>query len=418
MSPPETRRVVVSAVCLAIAAAAWAVWIVAPVLDAPGYDLSAIIVGAKLVADGNVADLYAHHAVFYNLADGESFMRAARELGFTGGAPTAFVHAPLVAWLAQPLTHMHFPTLVAVWAVLSALAFAGCLWLSLDVFAPEWKSLGALAALMIAMLPFEPLRYAMWLAQTTPFIVAMILGALALVRRDKLVLAGLLMAIPAFIKLTPLVFVLVWAWQRRWRALAGLVAGLAVLSLVSVATLGWSTNVTYWHRVAEIGNIALVAFNNHSLSAFLMRFELPHANLEEWTMYRPTAPIRAAVLVLAALLVAIPAWSLAKNRTSPLVDGFALLLTLLVPSISWTHYFFLLVPIALLAASHAASKRDRAIALAGSTVAMLSCMRPIAPMGSDFATHRGLVIVGPTIAALIMTAVLAFVAVRVRTLRG
>jgi hypothetical protein len=399
------------------AAVAWAVWLVAPNFDAEGYDLSAMVVGAQLVANGDVDQLYAHHPVQYNLADSDAFQHAAHMTGFTGGAPTAFVHAPLVAWLARPLAHTSFANVVHVWLVLSALALAGALWASLDAFAPRIRTLPVLAALMLAMVPFEPVRYSFWLAQTTPFVVLFLLGSLALVRRERLVVAGLIMSVPAFIKLTPLVFVVVWAWQRRWRALAGLGAGLAALAVLSVSTMGIACHVAYVRRVAQIGRIALVSFNNHSLSAFLTRFSVPHDEIDRFTMFHPSLPVRLAVMALAAALVAVPAWTLRDRRTDPLVDGFAILITLLVPSLSWTHYFVLLVPLSLVAFASAETARTRAVAVLGSAVAFLLCVRPIAPDESRFVDHRGLVIVGPTIAAAILFVVLSSLAVRLRPRR-
>lgn len=383
--------------------------------DAPGYDLSALLVGAKLVADGHASQLYAHDPVQYNLANGEAFERAAHALGFTGGAPTAFVHPPLVAWLAQPLTRAPFATVVHVWLVLSAFALAAALWLSLDVFAPRWRNAPTLAALMFAMLAFEPARYSFWLAQTTPWIMLAVVGALALERRDKLLLAGLVMSLAAFVKLTPLVFALIWLWQGKRRALAGLGAGLGGLSVVSVATMGIDANVTFVHRVGEIGRISLVAFNNHSIGAFVMRFFVPHEEIERFTMFRTAVVARVAVVLVAAVLVLVPVWSLRGRRNDPLVHGFALLVILLVPNIAWTHYFVLLVPVGMLALARTETPRARALVGAACAFAYALCARPIAPDESQFPTHRGLVIVGPTLAAAVMAIVLSSLAFRARS---
>ncbi len=404
-------------VALGTACVAWVAALIAPQHDSPGYDLSALVVGAKLVADGDKAQLYAHHAIFYNLADSPAFLDAARALGFTGTVPTAFVQAPLVAFVAQPLTHVSFPVLLQAWNVFSAAALAWGLWLALEAYAPRLRTHPVMALLMLAMLPFEPVRYMFWLGQTTPMIFAAVLGAIVLLRRGRPLSAGLLMALPAFVKLTPLVFGLVWLWQKRWRALAGLSGGVATLATASIATMGWACNVTYVHRVREIGRIVLVAYNNHSIGALLTRPFVSHDELDKFTMFTPTPAVRAAVVLCALALVATPAWLLRARRRDPLAEAFALLLTLLVPSISWTHYFVLLVPLALLAVHRATdlAPRARTAVLALTGAAMLVCMRPFAPDESAFASAHGLLIVGPTLAGIVVAGVLTFLAVRTRT---
>lgn len=389
----------------------WALAFVVPNWNEPGYDLSGIAIGAKLAEEGRTDVLYSHNDVFYNLADSSEFMRVAGELGVPK-IPTAFVHAPLVAALARPLVWVPFPIAFRAWTVLSALALALALAMALRAFAPSVRGTFALGVLMLAMLPFEPALYSFWLGQTTPFIVLMVLGALVLLRGDQEMLAGALMAVPAFIKLTPLVFIPLWAWQRRWRALAGMGVGMVGLAALSVALLGARCHVAYVERVAEIGRIALVAHNNQTLSALLTRPGFPSEELDMWRMVQPSLAARTAVPVLGLFMAAWPVWALRRDRRSPVLEGVALLATLLLPSIAWTHYYVLLVPVALVAVEHAmreGTRGPRWPAYVAVSLVVL-CMRPLAPDGADFQHARGLVLVGPTLAALGLTALMCYLA--------
>lgn len=398
----ELRWLRIALIVLAIIS--WIVGLILPNYDEPSYDLSALLVGAKLVADGNAAHLYAHHAVFYNIADDPEFMRAANELGFTGTVPTAFVQAPLIAWVAQPLTHLWYPSVAHGWLLVSAVAMVAAVYLALDAYAPRYKS--ALPALCILLVAFEPVRYNFWLGQTTPFIFLAMMGSIALVRRQRMLEAGLLMALPAFVKLTPLIFGVVWLWQKRWRAFVGLCVGVAALAMVSVITMGISANLSYLHRVSEIGRIALVAFNNHSLSALLTRPGIDPDELHKFTMFTPSPTTRIIVASAALAIIAIPGCLLRRHRTDDLVEGFALLFGLLIPSISWTHYFVLVVPLVLLVIA-----RRRRVATVGAILFALPCFRPIAPDGSSFLQHPGLCMVGPTVAALGLLGSLVYLSV-------
>lgn len=396
---------------LALGVIGWVLTFIVPTwTDTPyAYDLSGIAIGARLVQEGRTDVLYSHNDVFFNVADSPEFTRVAGEIGVPK-VPTAFVHAPLVAVLARPLAWAPLPVAYRVWTVLSAIALAVALWMALRAFAPSVRGMFALGVLMLLMLPFEPARYAFWLGQTTPFIVLMVLGAFVLLRRDREVLAGALMAVPAFIKLTPLVFVPLWAWQRRWRALAGMGAGLVLLAALSVALLGVRCHVAYVERVAEIGRIALVSHNNQTLSALLTRPGYSSEELDMWRMVRPSLAARVAVPVLALVMVAWPAWWLRRERRSPLLEAFALLATLLLPNIAWTHYYLLIVPVALVAVEHVASSNGPRWPAFAALLSLVLCMRPFAPDGSNFQHSRGWVLVGPTLAALGLTALMCYMA--------
>jgi alpha-1,2-mannosyltransferase len=261
---------------------------------------------------------------------------------------------------------------------------------------------------MLAVVPFEPVRYALWLGQTTPFVFVSLVGAIALVRRGRLLEGGLVLALPAYLKLTPLVFVLLWAWQRRWRAVLGLAIGLSVLCTLSIAATGLGAHVAFVHRIADIGRITLVSFNNHSLGALLTRPTVPHDEVYRFLMLPPTPLARVATTAVACALAAAPVLMLRDDRRSPLGDCFAFLLMLLVPGISWTHYFVLLVPCAAAARS---SPEGGRFARASAVALLLTCTRPILGDNAHLDLHHGLILAGPTLGALgfaLLALVLAF----------
>jgi hypothetical protein len=387
------------------AVVAWAKFLVGPAWHAPGYDLSALLVGARVVAEGDGAALYAHNPVFYNLADGPEFLRAARELGFAGDAPTAFVHSPLVAYAARPLTQWPFARVVSTWVVVSAFAMVASLALTLRAYAPRCRVSVALPLVMLGLVPFEPVRYALWLGQTTPLVFLCLVGAVALVRSGRPLSGGLVLALAAYLKLTPLVFVVLWAWQRRWRAVLGLGAGFGFLCVLSFASMGPALHVAFAHRIADIARITLVSFNNHSIGAFLTRPTVAHDEVYRFLMLPPTPLARIATVGVACGLAVAPALLLRDDRHSPLGECCAFLFMLLVPSISWTHYFVLLLPCA--AAAWSSSERGR-FARPLAAALLCTCMRPIIGDNAHLDRDHGLMLAGPTLGALGF-ALLAFV---------
>jgi hypothetical protein len=392
---------------LACVVAVWCVRSARAFWESPGYDLSALVVGARVLHDGGRAHLYDHNDRYYNIADTPVFEQAAHELGFVGYAPTAFVHPPLLAAMAEPLAAAPFRLTVRAWLVASLAATVAGIWLAFRTWAPRWARPWPLALAFAALAWFEPVRYALWLGQTTPFVFLDLVLALWLVRRKRHVAAGALLSLAVFLKLTPLALVAAWAWQRRTRALAGVGAGLGVLTALSVALTGVGPNLAYARRVAEISGIALVTFNNHSLSALLTRYTFREPDLSTFVMLTPPLWVRATVVAAGVAFVVLAVALTRRRRDAALLDALSILAMLLLPSIAWTHYFVFLLPVALVACTRAPSGTPRVAVAVVSGLLLALCARPWITDQTDFdPLHRGN-IAGPSYAALGMLLLVA-----------
>src|SRR5262249_39726471 len=159
--------------------------------------------------------------------------------------------------------------------------------------------------------------------QTTPFVLLCLVGAVALVRSGRPLAGGLVLALAAYLKLTPLVFLGLWAWQRRWRAVVGLTIGFGFLCVLSVAAMGLGSHVAFVHRIADIARITLVSFNNHSVSALSTRPTVAHDEIYRFLMLPPTPLARFATIGVACALTVAPALILRDDRQSVLGECFA-----------------------------------------------------------------------------------------------
>jgi hypothetical protein len=125
-----------------------------------------------------------------------------------------------------------------------------------------------------------------------------------------------------------------------------------------------------------------------------------------------TPLLRAAVALGGIGVVAGAAWALRRasgEARERLVSAVALLVILLVPSIAWTHYFVLLVPVGLLAWDLAPATTSPRAVRAGVLVALALTSRPL--ILDEIHLHRGpvTILVGPTLAALVAYALVLVV---------
>jgi alpha-1,2-mannosyltransferase len=370
-----------------------------------GYDFAPIAVAGRLVGTGNASLVYEHDPHAYNLVDNHEFREAAAAIGFDG-VPTPFVYPPLVAYAAVPLGRASFGDLERVWGRVGLVLLIGAVVLAVAVYLPGGSAAGPLAIVFAALCWFEPVQYGAWLGQTTPLIFALMIGSMACQRRGRFGSAGALLGLAAFIKLTPLLLAAVWLWRGPRRAFIWCIASLAVLWAVSLAVCGFDLHVAYINRVVEASQVTLIALNNHSLQAALMRVGRDSGSLD-WTTYDTPLLLRLAIVGCSAALIFVGMRFLTRipghrpDIWRPAAESLAILVILLVPNIAWTHYFVLLLPVmATVLRIHGTTSK---VGLTLVSAAFLACARPILPAQELLpATGPHLVASGPTWAALLL----------------
>ena len=374
--------------------------------EGEGHDVLPTIVAGRLVSTDRVSHLYAHDPTFYNRVGDPGFSRAAAELG-SSFESTPFVYPPLVAYAMQFASALQLHTTMLLWTVVSTLLLLAGFQATVRTYLPAAHPIW-LAVAVLALCAFEPLLYGLWLGQTTSAVFALTMGAIALQRRGRLAGAAICLALAAYVKLTPIVVAAVWIWRGPRRAAIYCGVALAALWGLSLALMGAGPNIEYLQRVDEIRGIALVSYNNHSLLAFLARFEAPPLDRLHWRMLTPGADVLAGngVMLAAGALAAFVVYRrIARQpdeRVRPFLEALALLAMLLVPNIAWTHYFVFLIPIAAIVV--AMREADDLPVLVLVAVAIALCSRPLLePQNvAPAASHDPLLLSLPTFAAVVM----------------
>ena len=141
-----------------------------------------------------------------------------------------------------------------------------------------------------------------------------------LLRRRRPCWGGMALALAAGLKLTPVVFLFVLAWQRRWREAAAMVAGL-LLFVVGLPALMWGPHrvagvLAEWHGVVSLVPLpGLPRWNAHGLGSVAARL-LTRANVENAPpkfvnlVDLPLPVVTAGWLLLLAAVAVLFAWAL------------------------------------------------------------------------------------------------------------
>ncbi len=415
-----------------VAAGMWHFW------SAGGDDLASSYVGCKLFVTGQAGGhLYAYDNETFSKIEDPVWTSIAR----SGGDRSylhPYVQTPLWAIVLQPLCrNTQFLTFSRVFLLAILLAFAGTVWLIARYWTPSLLTPSAFVLILVALWFSQPFQYAMFLMQTHALFLFLTVASLILAERRRPVVAGLLLACAAAVKITPAVLLIYWLLTRRWKAAASTVGWSAVLLAVTFIAAGPHLMASYFADLHRISRVLLVSMNNQSFAAWWMGRFYPPDEIYDITTY----PLPAAVRwISTALLIGGTAIGglLDRRRTdhaaesaaayrAPLGAMVALICGTLFAPIAWTHYsVVLLAPLMVLVEecrsrriSRAATPRPAVLALAGLVlVATALNFQPFATDVIQLDVHRFSVLRGQFFAALLCLAGLACAAVLRRSRAG
>jgi hypothetical protein len=188
-----------------------------------------------------------------------------------------YIRPPFYAVALWPLGKLPFHTAYVVWFVVNLAAALAFVW--------AWRFQ---AASYLACALFFPLGWSFGAGQDAPLMLATAAFGARLIERKKDAAGGLLLALGA---IKPHLFLFVPVMlvaQRRWRALAGMLAGGAVLFLVSAAVLGFAWPAPFLR--AAMANEDIIRPNLLGLAGVLGRMGMPR-----WLL--ATAALAGGILV-------------------------------------------------------------------------------------------------------------------------
>ena len=316
-----------------------------------------------------------------------------------------FMYPPASAVLLYaPLSILPPAIFTAVLALLNAAAWLVCIHLA--VFLVTGKAFRQRPLLYIA--PLAITLFYVWdtflLGQPNLVLLAIMLGAFALLRTQRPLLAGALIAAAAAWKAFPILAVGWLLWRRQWRALAGVALGLLLFLVLLPAPFRgfqrnlheldtWTSGMVFrvsGETIAQRPDITFT-YKTQSLLSVSNRLLRPvpagglageptfHINVADLP---PRTVITIAVAAAAGLgllfVLAMPPRRARSQRSDALEWSALLILTVLCTPLAWTYTMCWLLP-AFTVALHCALERPRgsrrraaAFAAIGASVLLLA----------------------------------------------
>jgi alpha-1,2-mannosyltransferase len=272
----------------------------------------------------------------------------------------AFLYPPFAAWLFQFLAQLPLDTASRAFAIVNSVLYFAVMWLSgvaLSTAYPESRWRLGLAVGVTFTFPYAQWN-TLW-GQSNLLVLVLVLGAIVSIQRDRLMLAGVALAIAAGIKVIPAIFGVWLVLRFGRRAVLGLVLGTVLV--VSVPLL--------WRGPSQ-GMADLAAFVDSVLRGFLtggVRVRADNYNLAtlvygvlgslpaNGTWQAPYFVVDAGETIRAIVyriltLTALGGWVtvllLRRKRNEPwsLVEVTAtFLLAAMVSGVTWNHHLVTLL---------------------------------------------------------------------------
>ncbi|HEX2774611.1 MAG TPA: glycosyltransferase 87 family protein [Micromonosporaceae bacterium] len=279
------------------------------------------VASSALVLQRPVGDRLSDLHIYYGAVQAVQAGRPLYEYVAENGGP--FTYPPFAALVLGPLTALPEPAVRVLWLALTCAAVAAVAAATSGAIAtPPHRRPLLVAALACGVLVSAPTQSNLRFGQVSMFIV--LLALLDGAGRTPARYRGLLVGVAAAIKLTPLLFVGFFLLAGRYRD-----AGRAVAAFVGCAVVGAvvlpDDSRTYWTatmlQTSRIGNLA--SLGNQSVHGMLLRVGVSADTLPiVWAalvaaicgaalwrarrLHRSGEPVRAAVLVGCATIVASP----------------------------------------------------------------------------------------------------------------
>lgn len=262
-----------------------------------------------------------------------------------------FVNLPVVAYLFAPFGLM--PPMVA--AIVFSLIGVGAVALIWQMLVRMYGLDSRESAILVfALLVFGPLIYSFKVGNTSHFVLAMLLGGIALIRSGKGYAAGAFFGLAAVIKPALLIIGVLYFVRGRWSVVAGGASVLIGSVALSLLIFGWDMHVLWYESSVQpyAGN-PVIAYANQTLQGMVARFEDGGPYDYNYSMHVLSDGARLAAQVLALIVVAAVAFAIwtsgrffrPTNGDIELETLIVVMFTLIFPAAAWAHYHVWLLPV-------------------------------------------------------------------------
>jgi hypothetical protein len=321
-----------------------------------GIDFITYYTAALLIQSEDSPEIYAKITDDFSVVKNGKFYETARNAGFPL-TPPRYLYLPIFLVFFIPFTALSYPTAVTLWLIINLGALIAVIMLqwSLTSGLPHpWLRLMSITSLNLGSFP---LLYALKLGQTSIMVYLIVCLTFYSTLKGKDYLAGISLGLITALKYAPLLFIIYFLYRRRYALAISSAVTVISLFLLSILIYGLHLHEIYWNYLRDLTGIGIAAWSNQSIEAFVLRLATK-ASIFHFFPVKATSLIYAlryffTFSVMGIVYLFLKRCEGRKDTIGYPLEFSALVLCLLIiPSISWLHYFIMATLAIILIISH------------------------------------------------------------------
>lgn len=258
------------------------------------------------------------------------------------------IWAKLVSWLTQITTFAVFET---VFLVLHQAMLVATTYLAAKMCGFRgWSALLVVAITFEALILTMPIGIALGENQPQILVSFLIVYAFERAQSGAPRAAGILLALAAAIKVYPVLFVVIFAARRNWRAVAAFAVAGGALGLTSIALAGWPLHADYLSLLGVLSKSVIVTNFSFTADAFyagafledqLIHVFQPSTASEGigWAVIAKTPVWHAFSSIMQVVSVIGVAVVAARRPNDPLILPLAVIVFAIASPLSWAYTY-------------------------------------------------------------------------------
>lgn len=236
-------------------------------------------------------------------------------------------YSPGFFMLILPITLFPLRWATFLWLFLGHLLLFYSLWLILKTIKVK-PTLDDILITLFLIFSFWPIKEELHLGQSNFLILFFLTTSLFLLKKEKMLLAGILLGLAMNVREYLLVLTLLFLWKRNWRVLLGIILVFVCLKGVAIFLFGWQFEFSYWQRIlTTFGKQVYCGVTNLSLIAAVYRMgkELLGRTL------------CLGISLLLVIFFMVKAFFLTRKKQGNILLEFSLFLALVFLVSPWVH---------------------------------------------------------------------------------
>jgi hypothetical protein len=273
---------------------------------------------------------------------------AQRFVGFASSMTHPAPCTPITAILFIPVALFGYTNSVIIWTCFELLLMGVIAYLLTILWSGRPNVLGGIF-LFFLMLAWYPVMVDILFGQLTVLLTFLLLASLLAIRKDRKILAGVLIGLSVAIKIITWPLIIFFALKKDWKTFFSSVITIICLNLVPLAILGLNPMMEYYLKISmQVSGVYHGFLKNYSLWSIGYRlFDGSGAVGKDLISAPPLvnlpslAPWVSAGLAIAFLIVGL----IMALRVTDMEIAFSIIICVivLVSPITWDHYYVMLI---------------------------------------------------------------------------